>query len=110
MAENMTLNHNSSRNIFSAPISTSVWLRLRNDRALDADVEINEDLGPHPSDLLRNIFRANRGEKTQKIKKKNKKKNYNQLLRSTTPLIPNLKIILACMEDNTASTCTAKYR
>jgi len=81
--------------------------RLRSDRVLDEDVEI--DVGPHPSDLLRNIFRANRGEKTQKIKKKNKKKNYNQLLRSTTPLIPNLKIILACMEDNTASTCTAKY-
>jgi len=88
--------------------------KRRNGRDLDnnnleEDVGNNDydDLGPHPSLILKNIFRANRAEgKGNKKKKNHKRKKYRQ---GTTALIPALKILVACMNDNTAATCTAEY-
>ena len=60
-----------------------------------------------PSQILKHIFRASREEKVRKNKKKKKTASSRQ---TTTPLIPELKAIMSCMTDNTASACTAKYR
>ena len=102
--------------------------RLRSDRDLDGfdyeenDVsvsefesieerQVEENLVPNPVDIFRSLFRFKRDTNTRRNKKKNKKKQYKtKQTRSTTPLISNLKILLACMENNADSTCTAKYR
>lgn len=72
--------------------------KRRNGRNLDTDLEEydNDDLGPHPSVILKNIFRSN-------LKRK-------KLRQTTTALIPAIKIFMACMNDNTAAACTAEYR
>ena len=70
----------------------------------EADDQDNKD---DPSQILKHIFRASREEKVRKNKKKKKTASSRQ---TTTPLIPELKAIMSCMTDNTASACTAKYR
>ena len=88
--------------------------RLRRGKATDDDVDDEDhDLGPDPSAILRDIFRTNRGEG---LKSRSRKKNKNNKKprvpgrQSTTPLVPQLKIVLACMADSTDSACTAQYR
>ena len=68
-----------------------------------------------PSSLLRSIFRFRRDTSTRRKKNKTKKKAAAAGVsavsaRSTTPLVPQLRILLACMADSAASTCTAQYR
>ena len=68
-----------------------------------------------PSSLLRSIFRFRRDTSSRRKKNKSKKKAAAAGVsavsaRSTTPLVPQLRILLACMADSAASTCTAQYR
>ena len=68
-----------------------------------------------PSSLLRRIFRFRRDTSSRRKKNKTKKKAAAAGVpavsaRSTTPLVPQLRILLACMADSAASTCTAQYR
>ena len=69
-----------------------------------------------PSSLLRSIFRFRRDTSSRRKKNKSKKKKAAAAgvsavsARSTTPLVPQLRILLACMADSAASTCTAQYR
>ena len=67
-----------------------------------------------PSSLLRSIFRFRRDTSSRRKKNKAKKKVAAGVpavsARSTTPLVPQLRILLACMADSAASTCTAQYR
>ena len=70
-----------------------------------------------PSSLLRSIFRFRRDTSSRRKKNKAKKKAAAAAAgvpavsaRSTTPLVPQLRILLACMADSAASTCTAQYR
>ena len=68
-----------------------------------------------PSSLLRSIFRFRRDTSSRRKKNKTKKKAVAAGVpavsaRSTTPLVPQLRILLACMADSAASTCTAQYR
>ena len=67
-----------------------------------------------PSSLLRSIFRFRRDTSGRRKKNKAKKKAAAGVpavsARSTTPLVPQLRILLACMADSAASTCTAQYR
>ena len=68
-----------------------------------------------PSSLLRRIFRFRRDTSSRRKKNKSKKKAAAAGVpavsaRSTTPLVPQLRILLACMADSAASTCTAQYR
>ena len=96
--------------------------RIRSDRDLDYEYEIDEEVIEEteeedrnaPSVILRNIYsRMSRARKSGNKKKNNNKKTQKQKTttrQSTVPLIPEVKAILACMTDNTASACTAKYR
>ena len=88
--------------------------RLRRGKAIDDDVdEVDYDVGPDPSAILRDIFRTNPVDginSRPRKKNKNKKTKRGPGRQTTTPLVPQLKIVLACMADNTASTCTAQYR
>ena len=73
----------------------------------ESDEADDQDDKDDPSQILKHIFRASREEKVRKNKKKKKTASSRQ---TTTPLIPELKAIMSCMTDNTASACTAKYR
>ena len=88
--------------------------RLRRGKAIDEHVdEVDYDVGPDPSAILRDIFRTNSADginSRPRKKNKNKKTKKGPGRQTTTPLVPQLKIVLACMADNTASTCTAQYR
>ena len=88
--------------------------RLRRGKAIDDEVdEVDYDVGPDPSAILRDIFRTNPVDginSRPRKKNKNKKTKRGPGRQTTTPLVPQLKIVLACMADNTASTCTAQYR
>ena len=86
--------------------------RLRRGKAIDDDVDaVDYDVGPDPSAILRDIFRIDPVDGIKgRSRKKNKKTKKSPGRQSTTPLVPQLKIILACMADNTDSVCTAQYR
>ena len=73
----------------------------------ESDEVDDQDDKDDPSQILKHIFRASREEKVRKNKKRKKTASSRQ---TTTPLIPELKAIMSCMTDNTASACTAKYR
>ena len=75
------------------------------------------DLGPHPSLILKDIFRSSRlaeiqtkFKKNKKNKNKNKKKKVIQKSTGTQPLVTNLKIMIECMTDPTSSQCASLYR
>ena len=85
--------------------------RLRRGKAIDDDVdEVDYDVGPDPSAILRDIFRINPVDGIKSRSRKNKKTKRGPARQGTTPLVPQLKIVLACMADNTDSACTAQYR
>lgn len=84
--------------------------RLRRGKAIDDDVdEVDYDVGPDPSAILRDIFRINPVDGIKSRSRKNKKTKRGPGRQGTTPLVPQLKIVLACMADNTDSACTAQY-
>ena len=86
--------------------------RIRKGRELGTDVDdyTGNDDGSEdddsPSVILKNIFRSSK-EREKAKKNKNKRKKTRQ---TTQPLVPEVKALIACMTDNTASACTAKYR
>ena len=81
------------------------------------DLVINDyddfDLGPHPSLILKDIFRSSKlADMRTKFNKKRKKKNkkVNRQTSGTVPLISNLKILIECMTDPTSTQCGTTYR
>ena len=72
------------------------------------------NLGPHPSIILKDIFRSNKlaemKSKFQKKKKKKKKEKYVTRQTSTTSLVGNVKILIACMTDPSSTQCGTLYR
>ena len=75
--------------------------RTRRGKAINDDVD-EEDNDIDHSEIL-GKSRSRRRNKTSKTKR-------GPGRQSTTPLVPQLKTVLACMADNTASACTAQYR
>ena len=72
------------------------------------------DLGPHPSLILKDIFRSSKladmRTKFNKKKKKRKNKKVNRQTTGTLPLVSNLKILIECMTDPTSTQCGTIYR
>ena len=71
------------------------------------------DLGPHPSLILKDIFRSSKlADMRTKFNKKKKKKNkkVNRQTSGTLPLVTNLKILIECMTDPTSTQCGTIYR
>ena len=70
------------------------------------------DLGPHPSLILKDIFRSSKlaDMKTKFKKKRKNKKKVNRQTSGTVPLVSNLKILIECMTDPTSTQCGTLYR
>ena len=70
------------------------------------------DLGPHPSLILKDIFRSSKlTDMRSKFNKKRKnKKKVNRQASGTVPLVSNLKILIECMTDPTSTQCGTIYR
>ena len=70
------------------------------------------DLGPHPSLILKDIFRSSKltDMRSKFNKKRNKKKKVNRQASGTVPLVSNLKILIECMTDPTSTQCGTIYR
>ena len=76
--------------------------RTRRGKAIDEDVdEVDNDIDH--SEILGNGIK-------RRPRRRNKNNKRGPGRQSTTPLVPQLKTVLACMADNTASACTAQYR
>ena len=126
----ITKQNNCFLDINSADCPTA---KRRSGRNLDDDTEEEEeteeeqeeglvikdyddfDLGPHPSLILKDIFRSSKlaDMKTKfnkKKKKKRKNKKVNRQNTGTLPLVTNLKILIECMTDPTSTQCGTIYR
>ena len=70
------------------------------------------DLGPHPSLILKDIFRSSKlSDMRSKFNKKRKKnKKVNRQSSGTVSLVSNLKFLIECMTDPTSTQCGTIYR